>query len=206
MDEITLEKIEYDKNRLVSSKRKLVSECAPAENGTGYLTWCVQGQVSDNNAYALGGVAGHAGVFSTAIDLEIFLRQWLFGGLIRSDVYNLWIKEVNHSQSSRALGWNTNDPGINDQGWNLSCGDKLSPLTYMHTGYTGTMICADPANQWITILLTNRVYPTDANGSSGIHDIRRRFGDAVADTIKQVSNSHPFDAVEDTFRKQALNT
>jgi len=159
-------------------------ECAPAENGTGYLTWCVQGQVSDNNAYALGGVAGHAGIFNTVLDVEIFLRQWMFGDLFKPDVYNLFIKEANHSLSSRALGWNTNDPDVNDEGWSLSCGDLLSPLTYMHTGYTGTMICSDPANQFFTILLTNRVYPTDASGSSGIHAIRKAFGDAVANTIK----------------------
>jgi len=158
-------------------------QCAPAENGTNgslYMNIVAQGQVSDENAYALGGIAGHAGLFSTPNDLITFMRAYMYGStLLQPSTVQLFIKEYNQTQSSRALGWNTNDPVVTDQGTNFSCGDLMSPLTFMHTGYTGTMICGDPNGNYFTILMTNRVYPTDSTGSSGIHAVREAFGDAV---------------------------
>jgi len=160
--------------------RQYWNECAPAENGTEYLTWCVQGQVSDNAAYANGGIAGHAGIFSTAPDDAKFMSAWLWNtDLIHRDVYKYWITEYNHSQSSRAIGWDTNDPLYSS----LTCGDKFPATTFCHTGYTGTQLCGDPEHEVYHILLTNRVYPTDAQGSTQINAVRRQFGNAVADTL-----------------------
>jgi len=88
----------------------------------------------------------------------------------------------NHSQSSRALGWNTNDPNAFDQGWDLSCG-TMSARTFMHTGYTGTMVCMDPELGYYVVLLTNRVYPTDAAGSGQIHLIRQNFTTKVREVL-----------------------
>jgi CubicO group peptidase (beta-lactamase class C family) len=118
----------------------------------------------------MGGIAGHAGLFSTAPDVLSIMREWLFNDPRSQTTYlnatttSLFVKEWNQTQSSRALGWNTNDPAVFDQGWNLSCGKKLSPQTYTHTGYTGTQVCADPnfptpTGPLITILLTNRYVP-----------------------------------------------
>lgn len=98
----------------------------------------MQGQVSDGNAYALGGIAGHAGLFSNVRDLSVLMHGWMWAtpndSWLNSTTASLWIKEYNHSQSSRALGWNTNDPNAPDQGWGLSCG-RLSSKTFMHLGY-----------------------------------------------------------------------
>lgn len=120
-------------------------DCAPTENDTTYLQRVIQGQVSDGNAYAMGGIAGHAGLFSTAPDALTIMQKWLFAGpsdaFLNATTSQLWIREYNNSQSSRALGWNTNDPTVDDEGWNQSCGVMFSPRTFMHTGYTGTQVC-----------------------------------------------------------------
>lgn len=91
----------------------------------------------------------------------------------------LFTREVNHTQSSRALGWNTNDHTVADWGFNMSCG-SLSPRTFMHDGFTGTMICADPDREMIAILLTNRVYPDPTpENQSKILAVRNKWASAV---------------------------
>jgi len=156
-------------------------DAAPCENDTSYLHRVIQGQVSDGNAYALGGIAGHAGLFSNVHDLYTLMHRVMFAKeddrvFINRTTAQFFIKEYNHSQSSRAIGWNTNDPTVFDYGWGLLCG-TMSPTTFMHVGYTGTQMCGDPERKLITILLTNRVYPTDANLK--IADVRRHFNSAV---------------------------
>jgi len=105
------------------------------------------------------------------------------GLLLNGTTIRLMTKEYNHSQSSRALGWNTNDPGAPDSGWGLSCGSQMSTDTFMHIGYTGTMLCVDPQRAMFAILLTNRVYPSDA--TPGIHEVRQAFGDAAVLALQQ---------------------
>ncbi len=154
-----------------------VGEPAPA-HGTD-----LQGKVEDGNAYMLGGIAGHAGVFSTVNDLVRITSMWMgFGDatgtpqILNAETIASFTHQYNHSQSSRALGWNTNDVTAQpDGGWNASCGN-LSATTFTHVGYTGTQICADPSRSLFTILLTARVYHP---APSGIHGIRQSFNDAV---------------------------
>ena len=103
----------------------------------------LQGEVEDGNAYMLGGIAGHAGLFSSALDLEKFLRAYLWPSpnrFLNTSTIATFTREYNNTQSSRALGWNTNDPTAYDYGWDLSCGN-MSRLTYTHVGYTGTQVC-----------------------------------------------------------------
>ncbi|GAM27997.1 hypothetical protein SAMD00019534_111730, partial [Acytostelium subglobosum LB1] len=153
---------------------------APTENDTVYMHTTIQGVVSDGNAYAMGGIGGHAGVFSNAPEMFTFMKAIMFAredsSYLNTTTMELFTKEYNHSQSSRALGWNTNDPTVNDEGWDQSCG-SLSPTTWMHLGYTGTMLCGDPERELIVILLTNRVYPTSTNEL--ILNVRRPFGNLV---------------------------
>lgn len=161
------------------------SACTPEWNDTVYRHKQMRGQVSDENAYAMGGVSGHAGLFSTVKDVEAIVRAWMFpsspGGsptppLLSREVVKLFSTEANHSQSSRALGWNTNDYSVFDRGWNQSCG-YLSPETYTHVGYTGTQVCLDPQRGLYTILLTNRVYPDRKDIQ--IRHVRLMFNEAV---------------------------
>jgi len=118
---------------------ELKKSCAPSHNDTEYRHTVVQGDVQDTNAYAQGGISGHAGLFSTVDDLVVFLRAWLFptpelsAAFLNATTISTFIKQQNHTLSSRAIGWNTNTPDAPDHGWEFSCG-TLSPTTFLHIG------------------------------------------------------------------------
>eukprot|EP01101_Sappina_pedata_P013658 TRINITY_DN9913_c0_g1_i1.p1 TRINITY_DN9913_c0_g1~~TRINITY_DN9913_c0_g1_i1.p1 ORF type:complete len:451 (-),score=132.88 TRINITY_DN9913_c0_g1_i1:186-1538(-) len=169
---------------------ELWSICAPTLNDTTYRHIVTQGVVEDPNAYAMGGISGHAGIFANAIEIHTLINRILFAGpsdsFMNSSTVAFFTKEYNHTQSSRAIGWNTNDYTANDRGWNQSCG-SLSQRTFMHIGYTGTMICADPDRGLIVIMLTNRVYPDDP--STAIHNARQEFSTVVQTIYDKYYNS-----------------
>jgi len=130
----------------------------------------ILGTVHDENAWRLGGVSGHAGLFSTAGDLARF-AQWLLG----QRAYLEWTKRQNVPPgSSRALGWDTPSE-------NSSAGTKLGPRAFGHTGFTGTSIWFDPDKDLFIILLTNRVNPTRENNRIG--RVRPRVADLVVDAL-----------------------
>ncbi len=137
----------------------------------------LRGEVHDENAYALGGVAGHAGLFSTAFDLSIFAQMMLDGGtyngarVIADSTVALFTKRA---AGTRALGWDTCDG-------NGGCGNVLSERAYGHTGYTGTSLWIDPDRQMFVVLLTNRVHAARARRpSTVIADVRNDLSDAAA--------------------------
>ncbi len=151
------------------------SRIAPTENDTVFRHRLLRGEVHDENAGRLGGVSGHAGLFSTAPDLATFAR-WLLR-LRRTD--SLHVREFTQRQgippgSSRALGWDTPSE-------NSSAGTKMGPNAFGHTGFTGTSIWFDPDRSLFIILLTNRVNPTRAN--TKILQVRRRVADLVNDAL-----------------------
>ena len=137
----------------------------------------LRGEVHDENAHALGGIAGHAGLFSTATDLSIFAQMMLNRG-----AYN-GVRIVSDSAvryftaraaGTRALGWDT----CGGQG---SCGKHLSPRAFGHTGFTGTSLWIDPDREMFVILLTNRVHAARARRPSKvITDVRADLADAAA--------------------------
>lgn len=138
------------------------------------------GEVHDANAAALGGAAGHAGLFGTAAAVGAFarwfLRLWL--GLDResagvpSDVAAHFAARGAVPGSSRALAWDTMLP-------TSSCGAHLAPSAVGHTGFTGTSLWIDPVRRAYVVLLTNRVHPGAATGD-GIRALRVAVHDAVA--------------------------
>jgi len=158
--------------------------CAPTVNDTNYEGGyhgpiCIQGSVSDGNSYSMGGISGHAGLFSTVLDLSKFFRAWMWSGIVNEDVYNLFIKEYNKTQSTRALGWDTNDAGSG-----YYCGETMSNLTFCHNGYTGPVVCGNPHGEYYTILLAHRVYPTNGNSSSSrMSVVRKAFNNAVVGVL-----------------------
>ena len=116
-----------------------------------------------------------AGLISRTENLLVLMDELMFGTLIKSDVVKLFTVMYNETQSSRALGWDTNsDSDI------PTCG-TLSKKSYMHTGFTGTSVCNDPDRQVIVILLTNRVYPTRSNLK--IKAVRNAYATAVQTII-----------------------
>ena len=130
----------------------------------------IRGTVHDENAWKLGGVSGHAGLFSTAGDLARF-AQWLLG----QRAYLEWTRRQNVPPgSSRALGWDTPSD-------NSSAGARLGAHAFGHTGFTGTSIWIDPDKGLYIILLTNRVNPTRENGR--IARVRPRVADLVVDAL-----------------------
>lgn len=139
------------------------NRCAPTENDTYWRHRLLTGEVHDEASAMLGGVAGHAGLFSTADDLATLLQMLLQKGmyrgkqLIKSSTVELFIKRQT-GKSSRALGWDTKYGDSFS-----SAGDLFSEQSYGHTGYTGTSVWTDPTRKLFVILLTNRVYPSREN-------------------------------------------
>ena len=136
----------------------------------------LRGEVHDENAYALGGIAGHAGLFSTAADLSIFAQMMLNGGtydgvqILTDSTVSLFTRRA---AGHRALGWDTAD---GDYG----SGRYLTERAYGHTGYTGTSIWIDPDREMFVVLLTNRVHAAKAQRPARIiADIRSDLSDAA---------------------------
>ena len=158
------------------------SRIAPTELDTisgGLKRGLVHGKVHDENASAIGGVSGHAGLFSTAHDVAIFCQMLLNGGeyngvrILKSSTIAEWTT-VQSRLSSRALGWDTPERGS-------SSGHYFSSRSFGHTGFTGTSIWVDPERSLFVILLTNRVYPTRDNPRVG--PLRRAVADAAQQSI-----------------------
>lgn len=137
----------------------------------------LRGEVHDENASRLGGVSAHAGLFSTAADLSRFARALLAGGaldgtrIVQAATLRDFTRVQNLLLSHRALGWETPN-GTN------SAGREMRRPAYGHTGFTGTSIWIDPANDRFVILLTNRVNPSRAN--SRIGPVRTAVADLVS--------------------------
>jgi len=137
------------------------------------------GEVDDANAAALGGVAAHAGLFGTAAAVGAFAQRILraLGPandaplLVEPAVLRRFLAKSAVPGSSRALGWDTMLP-------TSSCGARMSPSAFGHTGYSGTSLWIDPARDLYAVLLTNRVYPAGGPGD-GIREVRRAFHDEV---------------------------
>ncbi|MGH7568007.1 MAG: serine hydrolase domain-containing protein, partial [Gemmatimonadales bacterium] len=146
----------------------------------------IRGTVHDENAWRLGGISGHAGLFSTAPDLARF-AGWLLrvragraqagtASPVSPRLSASVVQEFTRRQnlvpgSSRALGWDTPSD-------RSSAGTLLSDSAFGHTGFTGTSIWMDPATGLFVILLTNRVHPTRENAK--IFEVRRRVADLAA--------------------------
>jgi CubicO group peptidase (beta-lactamase class C family) len=137
----------------------------------------VQGEVNDENASVMGGVAPHAGLFSTAQDIGTFAHALLSGGspIVRPETVALFARrEPSPPGTSRALGWDTpSAPSLS--------GKYFSQASFGHVGFTGTSLWIDPERQLSVTLLTNRTWPDSANRA--IREIWPRFHDAVGEAL-----------------------
>jgi len=161
---------------------------APTEHDTAFRHRMVRGEVHDENAGRMGGVSGHAGLFSTAQDLARF-AGWLMAsragtdsalGVTPATVLAFTTRQGIPPGSTRALGWDT----PSDSGYS-SAGSLLSRRSFGHTGFTGTSIWMDPERDLFIILLTNRVNPTRAN--TRILQVRANVADLVAEALLESS-------------------
>ncbi len=179
--------------------RSWLARIAPTEFDSTWRHRLVRGEVHDENSASMGGVSGHAGLFSTAPDLARFVQFLMRGGtveegtgarghrgtasaqaggtqagtrLVRAETIALFTRVDRPGFSSRALGWDTPSE-------NSSAGSRLSAGAFGHTGFTGTSIWVDPVQDLFVILLTNRVYPTRNNDL--IREVRRQVADLAVE-------------------------
>ena len=170
----------------------LVSRIAPTEPCTpdgwpcgGPGATMLRGEVHDPTARRMGGVAGHAGLFSTAADLTIFCRMLLSGGTVSGSriLAPLTIARMTapatpaRLMSRRGLGWDI------DSSLSSSRGDLLPLGSFGHTGFTGTSLWIDPSSRTFVIVLSSRLHP---DGQGDVVDLRARIATVAAAAITEV--------------------
>jgi len=154
------------------------ARCAPTELDI-WRGRLLQGEVHDENAFVLGGIAGHAGMFGAAEAVGDFAREVLKGlagerSFARPETFARFAQKSPVPGSSRALGWDTMLP-------TSSCGTWLSPRAIGHTGFAGTSLWIDPERDLYVAFLTNRVHPQRDN--NGIQPVRRALHDAIVESL-----------------------
>jgi len=156
--------------------RKLREDIAPTEMDSTFRKRLIWGEVHDENAWAMGGVAGNAGLFSTAGDIAAYAQMILNGGIYGHErmLAHSTIRRFTTRQtiggSARTLGWDVPEEPS-------SSGRYFSAASFGHTGFTGTSLWIDPDRKLFVILLTNRVNPTRANEK--IRQVRPALHDAI---------------------------
>ncbi|MBC6988329.1 glycoside hydrolase family 3 N-terminal domain-containing protein [Hymenobacter sp. BT491] len=153
---------------------------APSENDTYYRKTQLQGTVHDQTAAMIGGVGGHAGLFSNANDLAILMQMDLqngrYGGqrFFQTPVVSEFARS-SEAGNRRGLGWDRGNPEKPE-----GPTSNLSPAsTFGHTGFTGTCVWIDPQNKIVYIFLSNRVYPDGGNNKLRQYNIRTRIHDVI---------------------------
>ena len=155
----------------------LATQIPPTEDDRTFRLRIIQGEVNDENASVMDGIAGHAGLFAPATDVARFAECMLRGGapILKPETVELFTRrEISPAGSSRALGWDTpSHPS--------SSGRHFSAKSFGHLGYTGTSLWIDPHRQLSVTFLTNRTWPDRAN--QAIRQIRPAFHDAVREAL-----------------------
>jgi CubicO group peptidase (beta-lactamase class C family) len=160
-----------------SRRANLARRCAATERDD-WRGVLLKGEVHDENCAALGGVAGHAGVFGTARAVCTFGRAYLDSRNGRSEFLPSVLVEralAARPGGSYLLGWDAKTPE------NSAAGRRMSPQTFGHLGFTGTSIYIDPVRDLVVVLLTNRVCPSRANEK--IKGFRPAFHDGIVAVI-----------------------
>ncbi len=161
-----------------------LNNIAPTEYDSLFRKRLVWGVVHDENAFALGGVSGHAGLFSTASDLAVFLQMLMDGGTYEGVRYlnpqtvRLFTTKESPA-STRLLGWDTKSM----TGYSTA-GSLFGPQSFGHTGFTGTSLWVDPDRNLFVVFLTNRVHPTRLN--TKISRVRPDLHDAVVRALTEM--------------------
>jgi len=160
----------------------LLPRIAPTEKDA-WRGRVVRGEVHDENAAGLGGIAPHAGLFGTAPELARFAQMLLWGGVyghhrfVSRELIERFTRRAGVPESTRAIGWDTpSETGS-------SAGMLFSRASFGHTGFTGTSMWMDPERKLFVILLTNRVHPTRENNL--IREVRPAVADAVVRALER---------------------
>ncbi len=157
------------------------SEIPPTEDDREFRKRVVQGEVHDENAFVMGGISGHAGVFANALDVALFAHAMLGGGspIVSPQTLRRFVtRQAAPAGTSRALGWDTPSPPSQS-------GKYFSPSSFGHLGYTGTSLWCDPERRCAVVLLTNRTWPD--RRTQEIKRIRPLVHDAVMEALQGIS-------------------
>ena len=174
------------KNTFFNPNEKFLNDVVPTEIDNNFRDKMIKGIVHDENAYIMGGVSGHAGLFSNARDLGIFsqliMNEGVYNGkrFFKRNTINLFTKKNNNIlKSDFAYGWDT--PSKNGKS---NAGDFFSNYSFGHLGFTGTSLWIDAQKKIIIILLTNRTYPN--RDKSNIYLLRRNFHNQVMSALRDI--------------------
>tara|TARA_B000000437_G_scaffold217521_1_gene195257 strand:- start:1381 stop:4299 length:2919 start_codon:yes stop_codon:yes gene_type:complete len=188
------------KSTFFNPPSKKINRIIPTENSR-FHKKLIRGFVHDENAHSIGGVAGHAGLFSTAKDLAIFSQMMLNGGrygwkrIFIENTINNFTRRTNEIEgSSYGLGWDT-------PSGKASGGIYLSNDSFGHTGYTGTSLWIDRENQIIVILLTNAVHPDRSYKKKSYFDWRQRLHSSVYESLGFALKNESLD-LRDRWKKE----
>lgn len=175
------------KDTMFRPSPSVLGRVAPTEYTKGRL---LRGEVHDPISHAMGGVAGHAGLFSTADDLSVFARMLLSRGTLNGvKILNPESIELMTSPQSPA-----NSPKLRGLGWDIEapfCSNRedFSAGAYGHLGYTGTSLWIDPVTGMYVIILTNRVYP---DGKGDVKELRDGVRTIISAALGPISSDRPF--------------
>jgi beta-N-acetylhexosaminidase len=165
----------------------------PTERDVYYRHQLVHGYVHDMGAAMMGGVAGHAGLFGPADELAAIFQMLLNGGhyggyrFLRPETVALFTAR-NSSQSRRGLGFDKPEP---DSKKISPCSAECSPATFGHSGFTGTVVWADPRHELIYVFLSNRVYPDQNNKVLISENIRTKIQSVLYRALREKSWTEP---------------
>jgi uncharacterized protein YbbC (DUF1343 family)/CubicO group peptidase (beta-lactamase class C family) len=163
----------------------LRKRAAPTQQRDGQ--WMV-GDVHDPRAYAMGGIAGHAGLFSTSEDLAIYAQMMLQGGsyngtqILTQESFKVMTTAYEVPGAKRGLGWDK------QSGYSSNRGESMTPSAFGHGGFTGTAIWIDPELELFVIFLSNRVHP---DGKGSVNPLAGAIGKVAADAAIAARDSQP---------------
>lgn len=167
-----------------------VESIVPTEFDSVFRKQVIRGYVHDPGAAMLGGVSGHAGIFSNANDLAVFMQMLLnkgsYGGkrFLKAETIELFTKRQNN-KSRRGLGFDK--PETNPKKGNPAS-DNAPAVSFGHTGFTGTCTWVDPKNNLVYVFLSNRIYPTAENRKLISMNIRTRIQDVIYEALLEGTN------------------
>ena len=166
-----------------------LKEITPTENDTIFRKQLVHGYVHDQGAAMIGGVGGHAGLFSNASDLaglmQMFLNKGSYGGVqyVDPEVISEYTKCQYCPKNRRGAGFDK--PTVNRKGGPTT--NKVSLASYGHSGFTGTLVWADPTHEVNYVFLSNRVYPNAENWKIISMNIRTDIQRVIYEALEQAN-------------------
>lgn len=172
-----------------------IQQIVPTEDDYLFRHRPVQGTVHDEAAAMMGGISANAGLFSNANDMAKFMQMYLNGGSYGGErfIAENTVKEFTKTQfpkndNHRGIGFDKPLFGERNENWNTAL--DASPESFGHTGFTGTMVWADPENNTLFIFLSNRVTPTRKNARIYQTNTRTKIQQVIYDALKEENQSH----------------